>query len=264
MIGDPGPLKKALEEAVGNAVSGKRIAVAFSGGLDSGIVAAFAKEHAEEATLYTVGSENSHDIKEALTSAEELGMRPVTILITEDDVMEGLREMIRLTGTKDPVTLSFELPLFHVCKNCEEDEILSGLGADELFAGYSKYIGLGKDDLRKSLEEDTRKLLENTLPHERRIAEHFGKRMFYPFLDDMVVKEARSLEMSGAVPTDDPMSRKRPLREVSDMIGCHGISAKEKKAAQYGSGSMGIIRKVCRKNNITYAELIEAICKEVG
>ncbi|MCL2296449.1 MAG: asparagine synthase-related protein [Methanomassiliicoccaceae archaeon] len=263
MTSGPGSLWKALDGAVRESVSDKNTAVAFSGGLDSGIIAAVVKECAKEATLYTVGSKGSHDVREARSSAEELGMRLVHIEITEDRVMDCLREMISITGTKDPVTLSFEIPLFFVCKNCAEKEIITGQGADELFAGYSKYIGLNGNDLREKMAEDMRKLSEITLPHEKKVAEHFRKRIHYPFLDENVVKAVNALGIDAIAPADDPLSRKRALREVSELAGYSNISVKEKKAAQYGSGSMALIKKICRDRNMTYSGLIEMLCTEV-
>ena len=263
MTSGPGSLREALDRAVCVAVSGRNTAVAFSGGLDSGIVAAMVKEHAEQATLYTVGTENSHDVREAETSAGELGMPWVRIPVCEDDIIEGLREMIAVTGTKDPVTLSFELPLFFVCKNCREHDVIAGQGADELFAGYSKYIGLGAEDLRMRMAADMRTLLDITLPHEKKVAEHFGKRIHYPFLDEAAVREAGMFDLGDIAPSDDPASRKRILREISDMLGYRGISGKEKKAAQYGSGVMTLIKKICRNKGVTYAELIRMLSDEV-
>jgi len=256
-------LKKALENAVRNAVSGKPFAIAFSGGLDSGIVAAIAKEHAKEPILYTVGSIDSYDVREARSSAGELGMKWVHIPITEDDVLKGLKEMIRITGTRDPVTLSFEIPLFFVLKDCTEEEVISGQGADELFAGYSKYIGLNEEDLKERMAEDMRKLSGVTLLHEKKIAEHFGKRIHYPFLDGKVIEAAGCLELDAVAPSDGPLTRKKPLREVSDLIGYPNISAKEKKAAQYGSGTMALIKNICKKKGVTYVELIDELSREV-
>ncbi|MDR2699135.1 MAG: asparagine synthase [Candidatus Methanoplasma sp.] len=263
MNDESGRIKKALEAAVCGAVSGREVAVAFSGGLDSGIIAAIAKEYAREATLYTAGSEGSHDIRVAESSAEELGMRLVRITMTEDGVLESLREMIRITGTKDPVTLSFELPLFFVCRDCKEGDIIGGQGADELFAGYSKYIGLDGDALKKMMADDMRKLSEVTLPHEEKVAAHFGKKVHYPFLDERVAEEAAGLSIDRIMPDGDPASRKKVLRDISRITGYAGISSKEKKAAQYGSGAMTVIRRICRNGNTTYAELIESLCKEI-
>jgi asparagine synthase (glutamine-hydrolysing) len=260
MTDSPELLRNALEGAIRCAISGKDTAVAFSGGLDSGIVAFFVKEHAKSATLYTVGTESSHDIGEALSAAEELGMSLKIIPLTEDNVKEGLREMIHITGTKDPVVLSFELPLYFVCKYCSENDIIGGQGADELFAGYSKYSGLSKDALKKKTAEDLEKLRNITIPHEKKIAEHFGKRIHHPFLDQKVIEAADKME-DDIVP-DDPAERKKALREVAVSIGLESISKKEKKAAQYSSGAMALIKRISKKNNVTYTELIEDLSKE--
>jgi len=262
MTSGPESLRKALDIAIRDAVSGKDVAVAFSGGLDSGIVAAVAKEYADNVILYTVGTDNSHDVKEAETSAEDLGMEWVHISITEGEVLDCLREMISITGTRDPITLSFEIPLFFVCKDCKEKDVITGQGADELFAGYSRYIGLTEDGLRTKITEDRRKLSEYTLPHEKKVAEHFCKTIRYPFLDREVLDTVNDLKIFTA-PTDDPMSRKAVLREVSGLMGYPNFSIKEKKAAQYGSGAMTLIKKICKEKNTTYAGLIEILCKGV-
>jgi len=264
MFGNSESLRKALDDAVCYAVHGKDIAVAFSGGLDSGIIAAMAKKYANEITLYTVGSDGSHDVREAESAAEELDMRWVHIPIAEKDVMESLREMISIAGTKDPVTLSFEVPLFFVCKNCIEKEIIGGQGADELFAGYSKYAGLSGIDLKIKTTEDLRKLAGCTLPHEKKVAEHFGKEIRYPFLDIRVIGAVSGLEPGAVAPAEDPALRKMILRDISNMLGYPNISKKEKKAAQYGSGAMAMIKKICKEKGVTYSELIEMLCGEVG
>jgi asparagine synthase (glutamine-hydrolysing) len=263
MTGDPEFLKDALEQAVRDGASGINVGIAFSGGLDSGIVAAFAKMYAKNITLYTVGSEGSHDLREAEAAAKDLGIHLVHIPVAEGDILDSLREMMAITWTRDPVTLSFELPLFFVCKHCTEEIILTGQGADELFAGYSRYVGLEKDDLKKMMSLDLEKLLESTLIHEKKVAKHFGKKLCYPFLNERVIEAAESFGIDVIAPGTDPTSRKRVLREVADMIGCGCISAKEKKAAQYGSGIMAMIKKICKSKNITYAELIDELSGEV-
>ena len=263
MTDGPEQLMKALEDSVCKNVSGRSVAVAFSGGLDSGIIAAMAKKCGKENTLYTVGSENSNDIMSAGTAASELGMRWVSVLISEKDVLECLREMISVTGTTDPVTLSFEIPLFFVCKNCAEEDIITGQGADELFAGYSKYIGLGAKDLEDLIAADMKKLSKDTIPHEKKVAEHFGKKLHYPYLDEEVIKAAGSLAFGTIVAADDPLSRKRALRKVSDLMGYPNLSKKENKAAQYSSGAMALIKKICKERGISFRELIETLSSGV-
>ena len=252
-----------MDDAICYAVHDRDVAVAFSGGLDSGIIAAMAKKYAKKVTLYTVGSYGSHDVMEAESVAEELCMKWVHIPLAEKDVLESLKEMILIAGTKDPVTLSFEIPLFFVCKNCIEKEILVGQGADELFAGYSKYAGLNGIDLKVKIAEDLRKLASCTLPHEGKVAVHFGKEIRYPFLDLMVIGTVSGLEPGTVSSAEDPAQRKMILRDISNMLGYPSISKKEKKAAQYGSGAMTMIKKICKEEGITYPVLIEMLSKEM-
>lgn len=252
-------LFKALDDAVRDAVAGKEIAVAFSGGLDSGIIAVMAGKYSENITLYTVGTETSHDLLAARDAANIMGMELKHIFIDEDKVMDGLRDIIRITGTKDPVTLSFELPLYLVCREYKGSEIIGGQGADELFAGYSKYVGLGEKELSIAVESDKRKLKEVTIPHETAVAGHFNKTIHYPFMDAKVIRVVEDAGIHAIMPSDPPNSRKRMLRDVADAMGCQYFSNKEKKAAQYGSGAMDIIKRICRSKGLTYRELIEML-----
>jgi hypothetical protein len=107
------------------------------------------------------------------------------------------------------------------------------------------------------IAEDKKKLLDQTIPHEKKMAEFFGKIIHHPFLDKAV--EACGMETSSAV---YPPLRKKALRDVAEMLGFHSLSMKEKRSAQYSSGAMAIIKKVCKNNNITYAELIEKLSRE--
>jgi len=102
-------LENALVSAVKSQVQGEDVAVAFSGGLDSGLVAAIAKEHARSVTLYTSGKDNSYDVVMAREMSEKLGLPWLHIPLNEDNIEARLREMISITGTSSPLTLSFEL-----------------------------------------------------------------------------------------------------------------------------------------------------------
>ena len=58
-----GSLSKVLEESIRSACEGKHVGIAFSGGLDSGLVAAVASRYADSVTCYTCGTENAFDVK---------------------------------------------------------------------------------------------------------------------------------------------------------------------------------------------------------
>lgn len=244
----------AIERSVRVSVEGRDVAVAFSGGLDSAVVAAFAKTHADGATLYTVGAHDSYDVKASRELSAILDMDWIHIPMDETTLEKGLRDMISVTGTVDPVTLSFEVPLMCILPFCREEAVIGGQGADEVFWGYSKYVGLDESALREQVSRDFITLNEVTLVHERRMAEHHGKTILYPYLDEAVIEASSHLPFDDMVPIGD--DRKRPLREVAMALGHPEIASKPKKAAQYGTGSMNMIRRLARRNGLHVSDYV--------
>ena len=249
-------LTEVLRSAIRRMVEGRDVAVAFSGGLDSGIVATIAKEYARSIRLYTAGVQDAYDVLESRDIAEKLGLEWEHILISEDDLEGCIREMIGVTGTVNPITLSFEIPLFYVSKTVKEEFIIGGQGADELFAGYSKYVGLSEEEFKDLREADMARLFNETLGHERMVSEHFGKTVLYPYLDKEVMDTVGKIDMKDLIPGD---VRKENLRKVAEIIGQPEVAAKKKKAAQYGSGAMNLFRKIAKKKGVTVNEMVTGI-----
>lgn len=242
----------ALETSIENAVSGKEIAIAFSGGLDSGLIAHISKKFAEKTNLYVVGFEESHDVKESIKTAETLGL-PLTVI--EPENLEGnMKELIRLTGEKNPVQVSFEIPYWYVCKNCSEEIILTGQGADELFAGYDKYFDKTKSEFVETRTKDLDNLFLKTSIREKKIAEYFSKKQFCPYISPEMIRIMMNVEPESLAPKT---MGKELLRETAKIFGLDELAAKKKKAAQYGSGIMNRLKKEAKKNNISLKELME-------
>lgn len=246
-------LTMALRDVIREMVEGRDIAVAFSGGLDCGIVASIAKDYARSIHLYTAGVDDAYDVNESRELSAILGIDWDHLMISEDDIEDTVKEMISITGTVNPITLSFEIPLFYVSKNVPEQLIIGGQGADELFAGYSKYIGMSEDQFKDQREADMASLLTKTLSHESMVADHFGKKILYPYLDERIVSIVDRMDMKDLMPGD---VRKKTLRDVAEEIGQPEVAAKKKKAAQYGSGAMNLFRKVAKKKGMTVNEMI--------
>jgi asparagine synthase (glutamine-hydrolysing) len=250
----------ALDASVKEEVNGRKVAVAFSGGLDSGTVATLCKRHGD-VMLYTVGLKDAYDVRAAEHMADILGLPWKHIEISEEILEHELPEMIRITGTVNPITLSFEVPLYFVLKHSSEDIVFTGQGADELFAGFSKYVGMTEEKLADAVKDDMAELLNVTMAHERTVATHFGKRIVYPYLDKRVVDIVNSIGISGISEGD---IRKPLLRDAARSLGHPELAERPKKAAQYGSGTMIALRGMAKKRKMTVREMISDIASGIN
>ncbi len=252
-----------LEKAVARLVGGRETAVAFSGGLDSGLLAAIASRHAASLRLYTAGCDGSHDVRLARETAARLGSEWVHVPIAGDTLVDALGEVIRAAGTTDPLTLAFELPLHYVMSSCTEPFILTGQGADELFAGFARYRGMDAGTLSAAREADLMRLTESTLPCELRLAAYHGKELAHPYLDPDLVRTVLGLGAGAVLPAGSG-TVKALLRQAAVAQGAPFLAGIDKKAAQYGSGAMAALKRICRAEGTDYPGLVARIAAAQG
>lgn len=239
-------LENSIVTVIKDNVKGKDIGVAFSGGLDSGLVSAIAKEYANSVTLYTCGSENAYDVIMAKDLSEKLGLPWVHVQISKENIEDLIKEMISATGTTDPFTISYELQLFCVCKASKEDCILTGQGADEYFMGCAKFIDQPDDDYEILKNAAVERLLDVSVPCEKKIASHFNKDLVYVYINELVVSEIWNIDPDELKPKDMD-SRKSVLKEIAIDLGYPVLAERKKKSSQYGSGTTDLIRGLARK-----------------
>ena len=255
-------LEDALISFIKEKVEGKDVGVACSGGLDSGLVSAIAKEFANSVTLYSCGTKNAHDVMMTKDLSERLEIPMVHAKITKGDMHGLIREMIEIASQPDPFTISYEMPLLCVCKAAKEDIILTGQGADEYFMGCAKFVGASAEDYEVLKTASVERLLNVSVPCELKIAEHFNKTLYYPYLDISMTSLVEKIDPEGLRPKDMD-SRKEVLRKIAIHLGYDFIAKRPKKSSQYGSGTTDLIRGIAKENNMMYAEYIASIRDEV-
>ena len=255
-------LEDALISFIKEKVEGKDVGVACSGGLDSGLVSAIAKEFANSVTLYSCGTKNAHDVMMTKDLSERLEIPMVHAKITKGDMHGLIREMIEIASQPDPFTISYEMPLLCVCKAAKEDIILTGQGADEYFMGCTKFVGASAEDYEVLKTASVERLLNVSVPCELKIAEHFNKTLYYPYLDISMTSLVEKIDPEVLRPKDMD-SRKEVLRKIAIHLGYDFIAKRPKKSSQYGSGTTDLIRGIAKENNMMYAEYIASIRDEV-
>ena len=175
----------ALDATVSEVMAGEDVAILFSGGLDSGLLAALARRHGRP-HLYTVGIEDSHDMRMSEEAAAYLDLPWTPLIMSEEDVLSASHDILSIISLDDPVMLSFELPLQMIASRARESELMTGQGADELFAGYHRYLTMEPDVLEKALRNDLHRLLEEVTPVDLKICDHYGKVLHRPFCTQVI------------------------------------------------------------------------------
>ncbi len=241
---DPAPVEtnagvEAVREAVRTAVDGvdpAGHAIAFSGGLDSAILAARL-----DAPLYTVGFPDSHDIEAARTAAALLDRDLTVVTLDRERLERALPEVVAATGRTNAMDVQIALPLYVLAEAVRADgyeRLVLGQGADELFGGYAK-VARAPDDPRVEAEtvRGARREMIETLPAqlERDVLTLWsgGVEPVVPLLSDAVVRAALALPAEALV--TDRGERKWALRLAARPFLPDRIVFREKKAVQYGS-----------------------------
>lgn len=113
----------------------------LSGGLDSSLVCAIsAKILKKPIRTFAIGmSTDAIDLKYALEVADYIGSDHTEVIITREDVLKALPDVVALLGTYDITTIRASIGMYLVCKAIHETTdirvLLTGEISDELF-GY--------------------------------------------------------------------------------------------------------------------------------
>ncbi|MCV7353975.1 asparagine synthase (glutamine-hydrolyzing) [Mycolicibacterium fluoranthenivorans] len=132
----------ALEDSVAKHMRADVTVGAFlSGGIDSTAIAALAMRHNPRLITFTTGFEREgfSEVDVAVASAEAIGARHVTKVVSQEEFVAALPEIVWYLD--EPVADPALVPLFFIAREARKHVkvVLSGEGADELFGGYTIY-----------------------------------------------------------------------------------------------------------------------------
>jgi asparagine synthase (glutamine-hydrolysing) len=236
------------------------VGLLYSGGLDSTIIAHIILSQFPSSAVQavSVGLTDSYDLKNAQTMAEELGLPLSRCYLSKRVLNEVIYELRQLRIVKDPGDLAIAIPLFlgmrTLAKNQNLQIVFLGQGADELFAGYKKYVTLymeqGIEVTQQAMYHDFIQLTTQQAKMENGIASFFGLRLVYPYLDPRIVTYAQSQPITAHLnqtPEGDVI-RKNILRNCASKLGLSQKAITQpKKAMQYGSGTVKLLRKQAKR-----------------
>ena len=244
-------LKNALYHAVNQNVPEVRIAVAFSGGVDSTILAKICRDLGKEVILLTVGFPGSHDIEFARHISSKIRMQHKLLEIDHDHFREDLQQVQHTINCENISHIENCIAYFYICKLAKQNNlniVVSANGCDELFCGYDEYRRKysGGAGIMKLMDEKLAN--ESALMTEIAcVAGRFGIAIRQPFLSREFIEFAKAIPLAQKIKGPDDMIRKHILRQTAIAIGVPKDSAlKPKKALQYGSS----IHKYFKKTKV--------------
>jgi len=178
------------------------VACLLSGGLDSSLIAALVANYFNKKGIqietYSIGLENSEDIKYAKIVAEYIGSKHTEIIVTEKEMFDAIPEVIKAIESYDTTTVRASIGNYligkHISQNSEAKVIFNGDGSDELFGGYL-YMNKCPDDIE--FDKETRRLLKDihlfdVLRSDKSISSN-GLEPRTPFLDRSFVNYILSI-----------------------------------------------------------------------
>ena len=223
------------------APGGGRVGVAFSGGVDSSLVAHVCSEHAD-VTLLTVGFEASHDVVYSSRVAELLRLPHRTRIISDAEFREAHDVVRRLVPPGRPLSWHENGIAFYIvaalAADAGLDRVVTANGIDELFCGYDAYRRIfdrGEAAITEMIGQktDSEILMMEWLG---RIAGRRGVRMEQPLLGGEFVGFAATVPLQEKIRGSGDLLRKHAVRRAAALAGLPPwVCGKRKKALQYGT-----------------------------
>ncbi len=252
-------LKEAIVEAIKNRIPGEKFGIFFSGGVDSSTIALVAKRFSKNFTCYSVGFQDKEtaepaDLVYARKVAKALNVNYVEKVFNLAEAEKIIKKVVEILPKPKEIDADYIVKvgvgcvLVAVSTIAKEKVFFSGLGSEEIFAGYQRHEKAS--DVNAECWSGLKKMYKRDLIRDLTIAEKLNFGIETPFLDRDVIIEAMKF------PADRKISKEHKkiiLREIAEELGLPKEFAWRKKlGAQYGSRFDKAIDKLARKNGFKY------------
>ena len=230
-----------IKNSISETVKVKKIAIAFSGGVDSTLISKICSDMNYDIALLTIGFPESHDILFAKEVNEYLKY-PHHILEIDSDTFSSVSSKINQTIQTDNLSWNENCIAFYyvskLANSLELDTVITANGIDELFCGYNAYREAFSGG-ESQINEVMLAKLDNELKMMKAvnlIASEFGVKILQPLLSPEFIKYAKTIPLSEKIHDSEDLYRKHIIRKLAGEIKVPELSCtKRKKALQYGS-----------------------------
>ena len=214
--------------------------IALSGGLDSSILAHLRKDQKPETMTIITKDFLGTDLTFAQIIAKHLGLNLSLIQVSMEEVLDSINETIKILGNYNDIEIRNSIvPYIYLTtlKKKGVDSVITGDGADEVFAGYNFLLKKSDEEIGEELKR-IKKIMH--FP-SKDIARSLNMKVETPFLNEELIKFSDDIEISKKINAKDGEKfGKWILRETFEKYLPNNITWREKSPMQDGSGTKNL------------------------
>jgi asparagine synthase (glutamine-hydrolysing) len=248
-----GLCRQVLENAVKKRLmSDVPVGVFLSGGLDSSLITALARPHVDKLHTFAVGVESSPDLHAARAVARHLETTHHEYILKSSEIYKTLPVIIYMLESYDRDLVRSAIPCYFTARLAADHVkvILTGEGADELFAGYDYYREIQNTrTLERELHRSITSLHNINLQRVDRMTMAHSIEGRVPFLDLGVIHLAQRIPVNLKLPSryKHKSVSKWILRKVAEDIFPAEIACRGKEQFDEGSGTIDLLTDVLHR-----------------
>ena len=240
-------LRELLEKSVKKNLTKDML---FSGGIDTSILATIVTKYNRiRGFTCAFKQANALDIKYAKLMAKQLNIEHYMNPFDEDQVFAAIPDVVKVLECFDPMEVRNSITItigLKFAKSFGSTELITGDGADELFAGYHMYYRYVGD--KEKLSAKLNKMWGIMAFSAGALGKHFGIEVKQPFLDPEVQKFAMSIDPRYNVQEErGEVWGKWILRKAYEDVLPPELRWRDKNPIEVGSGTTILPKYLAKK-----------------
>ena len=214
--------------------------IALSGGLDSSIISHFLRGKKVEGIAIISEDFVSTDLTYCQRISKETGI-PLTIYnSTTSEILEAVENTIKILKNFNDIEIRNNVVMYLAIKWAKDNNkksVITGDGADELFAGYNFLVNKPE----KELESEIKRVCSIMHFPTQEIGKHLGIKIESPFLNQKIVEIANQMPANLKVKEENGTRYgKWILRKTIEKYIPEQIVWRKKSPMQEGAGTVGL------------------------
>jgi asparagine synthase (glutamine-hydrolysing) len=214
--------------------------ISLSGGLDSTILAYYLKEKKPKAITIISKDFVANDLTYCQLASKEFDLPLTIISVGTTEILDAIKETILILKNFNDIEIRNNLVMYLAIKWAKDhgsDRIITGDGADELFAGYSFLVKKPEEEIEREIQRICSIMHFPT----QKIGKALGVIVESPYLDEKIIEFAKSIPVNLKVKIEkDRKHGKWILRKTFEEKIPHQIAWREKSPMQDGAGTRGL------------------------